>query len=234
MLGLDPAVVEQLASFFRRNGYIRRLDAVRRRTQGHLYKKGAEIRLVAESELELRLIQRLLVQAGFRVAHPFVKGGQWRQPLYGVSDVSRFLELIGESPKGKLAANRTPLRSREPRTRMAARKKTVAMIDRMTPDRAATALANAGKEFVMLFKHGSVEVEFYKPNGVDRQKPHKRDELYIVAAGSGVFVIDGACHSFATGEVLFAPAESEHRFEFFTPDFATWVIFYGPEGGEAH
>jgi hypothetical protein len=23
-----------------------------------------------------------------------------------------------------------------------------------------------------------------------------------------------------------------HRFEDFTDDFATWVIFYGPEGGE--
>jgi hypothetical protein len=24
----------------------------------------------------------------------------------------------------------------------------------------------------------------------------------------------------------------EHRFEDFTEDFATWVVFYGPEGGE--
>jgi hypothetical protein len=24
----------------------------------------------------------------------------------------------------------------------------------------------------------------------------------------------------------------QHRFEEFSDDFATWVIFYGPEGGE--
>jgi hypothetical protein len=33
--------------------------------------------------------------------------------------------------------------------------------------------------------------------------------------------------------VLFVPAGHEHRFEDFTPDFATWVIFYGPDGGES-
>jgi len=31
---------------------------------------------------------------------------------------------------------------------------------------------------------------------------------------------------------LFVPAGIEHRFENFTSDFATWVIFYGKEGGE--
>ena len=29
------------------------------------------------------------------------------------------------------------------------------------------------------------------------------------------------------------PARVEHRFEDFSDDFAVWVIFYGPEGGEA-
>jgi hypothetical protein len=28
------------------------------------------------------------------------------------------------------------------------------------------------------------------------------------------------------------PAGVEHRFEEFSGDFGTWVIFYGPEGGE--
>ena len=35
-----------------------------------------------------------------------------------------------------------------------------------------------------------------------------------------------------TGEALFVPAGVEHRFEDFTDDFAAWVVFYGPEGGE--
>jgi len=34
------------------------------------------------------------------------------------------------------------------------------------------------------------------------------------------------------GDLLFVPAGIVHRFEDFTDDFATWVMFYGPEGGE--
>jgi mannose-6-phosphate isomerase-like protein (cupin superfamily) len=39
-------------------------------------------------------------------------------------------------------------------------------------------------------------------------------------------------HAFGPGDVLFVPAGVEHHFENFTDDLATWVIFYGPEGGE--
>ena len=35
------------------------------------------------------------------------------------------------------------------------------------------------------------------------------------------------------GDVLFVRAGAEHRFYDFTPDFETWVIFWGPKGGEA-
>jgi mannose-6-phosphate isomerase-like protein (cupin superfamily) len=38
--------------------------------------------------------------------------------------------------------------------------------------------------------------------------------------------------TFQQGDILFVPAGSVHRFINFTADFATWVIFYGPEGGE--
>ncbi len=38
----------------------------------------------------------------------------------------------------------------------------------------------------------------------------------------------------STGDFLFVPAGVEHRFENFTSDFATWVFFYGPVGGEAN
>jgi hypothetical protein len=92
------SAIEQLAAFFHRNGYIRRLDPVRRLVEGHLYTKGAEVRLVAESTAELRCIRRLLRQAGFKPRRPFRKGRQWRQPLYGRKAVAHFLALIGEKP----------------------------------------------------------------------------------------------------------------------------------------
>ena len=34
------------------------------------------------------------------------------------------------------------------------------------------------------------------------------------------------------GSFLFVPADHFHRFEDFSSDFAVWVVFYGPEGGE--
>jgi mannose-6-phosphate isomerase-like protein (cupin superfamily) len=101
----------------------------------------------------------------------------------------------------------------------------------------ATALArlaqDTGQPYLSVFKHGSLEVEIYRPERVDRQHPHSRDEVYVVIAGSGQFVRDGVSQPFAPGEVLFVPAGMEHRFEAFTEDFATWVFFYGPHGGEA-
>ena len=90
-----------------------------------------------------------------------------------------------------------------------------------------------GERSAPVLAHGSMLVKFYAPRGTDEQSPHTRDELYVVARGSGTFVIGGERHSFGEGDVLFVAAGVEHRFEDFTRDFATWVFFYGPEGGEA-
>jgi mannose-6-phosphate isomerase-like protein (cupin superfamily) len=108
------------------------------------------------------------------------------------------------------------------------------MPDRLTPEIALARLGNAvGKEFITLFQRGTLDVEIYKPVGVDRQTPHTRDEVYVVIAGSGLFVNNGDRRPFGPGEFLFVPAGAVHRFEEFSEDFATWVFFYGPEGGEA-
>jgi mannose-6-phosphate isomerase-like protein (cupin superfamily) len=105
---------------------------------------------------------------------------------------------------------------------------------RLTPAAALSRLEQeAGPEFITLFRHGSLKVEIYRPVDADRQQPHDRDEVYVVISGSGHFVVDGRRRPFDPGEVLFVPAGVSHRFEDFTPDFATWVFFYGPEGGEA-
>jgi mannose-6-phosphate isomerase-like protein (cupin superfamily) len=105
-------------------------------------------------------------------------------------------------------------------------------MERLTIAAATAALAGTDKPFVKLFRHGTLAVEFYKPEGVDCQSPHTRDEVYVVASGSGTFLCGGVRRPFEPGEVLFAAAGVEHRFENFTADFATWVFFYGPEGGE--
>lgn len=107
-------------------------------------------------------------------------------------------------------------------------------MERLIPTTALAKLSEvAGRRFMRVFGHGSLEVEIYKPVKVDLQKPHTRDEVYIVISGSGQFINGESRHPFQAGEVLFVPAGVEHRFENFTDDFATWVFFYGPEGGEA-
>ncbi len=90
-----------------------------------------------------------------------------------------------------------------------------------------------GKRFVELLQHGTLSVEIYAPRGRDAQTPHTRDEAYIVVQGSGHFINGSERHPFGPGDFLFVPAGVEHRFVDFTDDLAVWVIFYGPEGGEA-
>jgi len=90
-----------------------------------------------------------------------------------------------------------------------------------------------GQRFATVFQHGSLLIEIYAPRGTDPQKPHTRDEVYVVAAGSGDFVCGQTRQSFGPTDFLFAAAGVEHRFENFTDDLVVWVLFYGPEGGEA-
>ena len=92
--------------------------------------------------------------------------------------------------------------------------------------------ADGGEAWRVLFEHGSLEVEIYAPRGHDPQQPHSRDELYVVISGRGFFRNGDERHAFGPGDLLFVPAGVEHRFEEFGDDFATWVVFYGPEGGE--
>jgi hypothetical protein len=90
----------------------------------------------------------------------------------------------------------------------------------------------AGNLAVPVFEHGSLAVELYTPAGHDPQKPHDRDEVYVVARGTGRFFDGTTQHVVGPSSFLFVRAGQPHRFEDFSPDFAVWVFFYGPPGGE--
>jgi mannose-6-phosphate isomerase-like protein (cupin superfamily) len=96
----------------------------------------------------------------------------------------------------------------------------------------ATAEWPMGEPFVSAFAHGSMSVELYSPDGIDTQTPHEQDELYFIHSGHGEFVLAGERHNFEAGTTFFVPANVEHRFENFSSNFSTWVVFWGPKGGE--
>ena len=85
----------------------------------------------------------------------------------------------------------------------------------------------------VLFENGSMELGYYKPTGIDEQSPHDQDEIYIVQTGRGTFVCGDQSIPFEPGDALFVAAGVNHRFASFSDDFAAWVVFYGPTGGES-
>nr|WP_299343539.1 cupin domain-containing protein [Allomuricauda sp.] len=103
---------------------------------------------------------------------------------------------------------------------------------KVNPKEALEKLAAQKSPFITLFEHGTLQLEVYKPEKVDLQQPHTRDEVYVVISGTGEFLNGGERMNFSPGDFLFVPAGVEHRFENFSEDFSTWVLFYGPEGGE--
>lgn len=61
---------------------------------------------------------------------------------------------------------------------------------------------------------------------------HSQDEIYIVLRGNCAFSKMGDVRDVKTGDVIFVEAGAEHGFESYSDDFAAWVIFWGPSGGE--
>jgi mannose-6-phosphate isomerase-like protein (cupin superfamily) len=99
----------------------------------------------------------------------------------------------------------------------------------LTPDNVLQTLT-ASTPFAEAFRHDQVSVELYQPVGQDLQQPHEYDEIYIILKGTGVFNNGGTRHSFEAGDFIFVAKGVEHRFEQFSDDFSTWVIFYPAQG----
>lgn len=102
------------------------------------------------------------------------------------------------------------------------------MSQKLTLADAMAAVTSAGSTTARLLEKATFDVSLYKPEGHDPQGPHKRDELYVIASGSGELTCDGKTEPFRSGDVFFVPAGTAHRFENFSSDFSTWVVFFGP------
>lgn len=95
-----------------------------------------------------------------------------------------------------------------------------------------SAATNPEDPYVVALEHGSLELGYYSPVGIDHQTPHDQDEVYVIVQGSGKFRNGNEIVEFRSGDALFVPAGVEHRFVDFTDDTEMWVVFYGPGGGE--
>ena len=118
---------------------------------------------------------------------------------------------------------------------------------RVTPDQASTLPNDPGHPSARVMAHGSMEVRWFVPQPGDPHLPHDRDELYFVVSGTATFCRSNEAGPFddlalfvlgeervavQPGDVLFVPAGAHHCFQDFSPEFAAWAVFYGPEGGE--
>jgi oxalate decarboxylase/phosphoglucose isomerase-like protein (cupin superfamily) len=107
----------------------------------------------------------------------------------------------------------------------------------MTLAAARVAPNEPGRQSSLLMRQGTMTLRYYAPRGVDTQTPHVQDEIYMVQSGSGYF-LNGPNESqlerrsFGPGDAIFVRASYVHRFVDFTNDFGTWVVFWGPSGGE--
>jgi mannose-6-phosphate isomerase-like protein (cupin superfamily) len=101
----------------------------------------------------------------------------------------------------------------------------------LTPAEGREALAAAGADVAVLFRHGTLAVDFFAPRGADGLSPHARDAVYVVASGTATFVSD-ARQPVAPGDAVFVAAGTAHHFVDVSDDFAAWALFHGPAGGE--
>ena len=98
---------------------------------------------------------------------------------------------------------------------------------KLTMEDARVALEKAQTDFARLLERDGFDIGLYKPDRIDRQGAHVRDEIYVVASGSGYFEHDGQTEPVRPGDVLFVPAREVHRFKDFSEDFSAWVVFIG-------
>jgi mannose-6-phosphate isomerase-like protein (cupin superfamily) len=92
----------------------------------------------------------------------------------------------------------------------------------------AAKVAELPEPYRVVFNRNDVSALLFIPRDKDVQTPHDRDELYIVVSGKGTFRRGSELVRFVQGDVLFVGAHVPHRFESFSGDFKTWVIFFGP------
>jgi mannose-6-phosphate isomerase-like protein (cupin superfamily) len=96
----------------------------------------------------------------------------------------------------------------------------------------ATSKWKDGVPFVVVFERGSMTAEYCALRGTDYQTPHEQDELYFVLSGTATFEHDDGDYSVGHCTAILLPAGERHRFKNMSPEFACWVVFWGPKNSD--
>lgn len=98
-------------------------------------------------------------------------------------------------------------------------------------DALATARRAGGRPYHEFLRRETLSAGLYElpAGGVDHQKPHHEDEVYVVVSGRARFTVGDHDEEVRAGSVLFVAAEAEHRFHSITEDLQVLVFFAPPE-----
>ncbi len=93
----------------------------------------------------------------------------------------------------------------------------------------------SGRHYLSFIDRPSMSVGLYElPAGaVDRQSPHRQDEVYYVVSGRAVIQVEDDEFAVEPGSIAYVKAEAKHRFIDIVEDLRTLVVFVGGPSAEA-
>jgi mannose-6-phosphate isomerase-like protein (cupin superfamily) len=75
----------------------------------------------------------------------------------------------------------------------------------------------------------SVGLYLLRVGEIDKQQPHKEDEIYVVMSGRSLFTAGDETRDVNPGDTIFVAAGVPHRFHDITADMQLIVVFAPPE-----
>lgn len=93
----------------------------------------------------------------------------------------------------------------------------------------------SGRSYLSFIDRTSFSVGLYDlPAGtVDRQSPHRRDEVYYVVSGRAVIEVEDDAFAIEPGSIVYVEAEANHRFVDIVEDLRALVVFVNGPPAEA-
>jgi mannose-6-phosphate isomerase-like protein (cupin superfamily) len=85
----------------------------------------------------------------------------------------------------------------------------------------------AGHNYFELIRVPAMSAGLYvlQPGELDRQKPHREDELYYVVGGKATIRVGTDDQPVAAGTAVFVPAGVEHHFHSISAELRVLVVF---------